>query len=212
MAPNRSKNRSKNPHKKWSSFWSSQDRFSNDFGPQTEFQTSNFELWKLEVGSLKLGLPTSDFQLRTLEVRSWKSEVEPSNFRLPTSNFGSSKSGSAPRQQMAVRANGFAAPAIKRCTSDARRLGESTVLVQKCRKPIWISYLFYENLRVQDPAGQKIAKGLIFAYSKVSVSLESGVHFMKSVKIENQKWARRRGESATTKQPILRRTLLPGEN
>ena len=96
-----------------------------------QLQTSNFQLWKLEVGSLKLGLPTSDFQLRTLEVRSWKSEVWPSNFRLPTSNFGSSKSGSAQRQQMAVRANGFAAPAIKRCTSDARRVGESAIWVKQ---------------------------------------------------------------------------------
>ena len=138
-----------------------------EVGPSNfRLPTSNFGISKLEVWSWKLDLPTSDFQLRTLEVRSWKSEVGPSNFRLPTSNFGSSKSGSAPRQQMAVRANGFAAPAIKRCTSDARRLGESAVLVQKCRKPIWISYLFYENLRVQDPAGQKKCKRAHFCVFK----------------------------------------------
>ena len=75
-------------------------------------------------------------------------------------------SGSAPREQMAVRANGFAAPAIKRSTSDARRLGKSAVLVQKCRKPTWISYLFYENLRVQNPAGQKKEKRSHFCVFK----------------------------------------------
>ena len=89
---------------------------------------------------------------------------------------------------MALRDDGFATPASVWCTSDAWRLGESSILGQKCSKHImFLIILLDQPLTAKSRPGDKTKAGLIFAIAKVSVSLESGEHFMKRVKNEHQK-------------------------
>ena len=114
---------------------------------------------------------------------------------------------------MALQEDGFTTPAIKRCTSDARRLSESSTLAQKCSKHImFLMILWYEHLRAKIRKPKNTNLPPIFAFTKVSVWLESGVNFKKRAKTRFQKCARRLGESATTKQPIPRLTRRWGES
>ena len=48
-------------------------------------------------------------------------------------------------------------------------------------------HFFIKHLGVQDLAGRQNHGGSHFSIYKMSVSLESGVHFMKTIKNENQK-------------------------
>ena len=79
---------------------------------------------------------------------------------------------------MAVEEDGFAAPAIKRRTSDARNLSESSILFQECRKPIMKPSILRGNMlgakRPPEPPRSQRAQNAI---PKVGVSLESGVNF-----------------------------------
>ena len=107
---------------------------------------------------------------------------------MPENHLGSRW---APRGPMAVEEGGFAAPAIKRRTSDAQNLSESAVLVQKCRKP-YEFYHFLKKLKNPKSGRAKITKKrLIFASAKVAVSLESGANFKKRAKTRFRKYTRR---------------------
>ena len=64
----------------------------------------------------------------------------------------------------------------------------------------------------QDPETKNINLLPIFAFTKVSVWLESGVNFKKRAKTRFQKCARRLGESATTKALVPRPTRRWGES
>ena len=114
---------------------------------------------------------------------------------------------------MALEEDGFTAPAIKRCTSDARRLSESSTLAQKCSKHImFLMILWYERMTAKIRKQKKNSFSLILAFTKVSVWLESGVNFKKRHKTRFQKCARRLGESATTKRLVPRLTRRWGES
>ena len=89
---------------------------------------------------------------------------------------------------MAVQTNGFATPASVWCTSDARRLGQSSILGQKCSKHImFLIILLDEPLTAKIRPGDKTMAGVKMSVANMSVSLESGEHFMKIVKNEHQK-------------------------
>ena len=79
---------------------------------------------------------------------------------------------------MAVEEDGFAAPAIKRRTSDARNLSESPILIPKCRKHIMKpSILRGTMLGAKRPPGPPRSPRAKNGPPKVTVSLESGVNF-----------------------------------
>ena len=102
-----------------------------------------------------------------MKFPSCKSEIGPSNLRIPTSKFGRSKSPCAPREQMTVRADGFATPAIKRYTSDARRLSESSTLAQKYSKhTMFLMVLWYDHLTAKIRKQKKKHVSVLFCLCK----------------------------------------------
>ena len=113
-------------------------------------------------------------------------------------------SGWTPRGPVAVQEDGFATRATASCTSTAQRLGGRAEMVQKIGKPA-VVYKILLTISMKPTAKKKKTNpGQLWGHSKVCVWYNSGKHFIKSIKTENQKRARRRGESATTKRRIPR--------